>query len=181
MSKPSEQSAQAVTAAAAANYAYNAYIEHLPLELMQKEWNRFADAAGGPNLWAFPPIATADNNPTVKMSPDVLYSFLSYDVSDGPLHLLVPVSHDPFWSLTLFQANTDNYFGIDDREVEDDTFELILLGPNQAAPAVEGATAVASPTETGLAIVRIVVPNPDKLQQLERLRKKATATSLNLS
>jgi uncharacterized membrane protein len=93
----------------------------------------------------------------------------------------VPVSRDPFWSLTLFQANTDNYFGIDDREVEDDTFELILLGPNQAAPAVEGAAAVASPTETGLVIMRIVVPNPGKLQQLDKLRKKATATFLNLS
>jgi uncharacterized membrane protein len=179
MSKPNEQSTQAVTAAAAANYAYNAYLENLPLELMQNEWDRFADMAGDSNRWAFPPIATADDNPTVKMSPDVLYSFLSYDVSDGPLHLRVPVSRDPFWSLTLFQANTDNYFGIDDREADDDTFELIILGPNQASPGVGGATAVASPTECGIAVVRIVVPDPSELRRLDRLRKKATATPMN--
>jgi uncharacterized membrane protein len=181
MSKPSEQSAQAVTAAAAANYAYNAYIADLPWELMQKEWDQYAEAAGGANRWAFPPIATADNNPTVKMSPDVLYTILSYDVSEGPLRLSVPVSRDPFWSLTLFQANTDNFFGIDDREVEGDTYELIILGPNQSTPAVEIATAVASPTETGIAIIRFVVPGPENLQRLDKLRKTATATPMNAS
>ncbi len=181
MSKRNDQPAEAVTAAAAANYAYNATIENLPLELMQKEWDQYAEAAGGANRWAFPPIATADNNPTVKMSPDVLYTILSYDVSEGPLRLSVPVSRDPFWSLTLFQANTDNVFGIDDREVEGDTYELIILGPNQSTPAVEIATAVASPTETGIAIIRIVVPGPDKLQSLDSLRKAATATPMNVS
>jgi uncharacterized membrane protein len=115
------------------------------------------------------------------MSPDVLYTILSYDVSEGPLRLSVPVSRDPFWSLTLFQANTDNFFGIDDREVEGDTYELIILGPNQSTPAVEIATVVASPTETGLAIIRIVVPGPDKLQSLDSLRKAATATPMNVS
>lgn len=181
MSKRKDQPLGAVSAAAAANYAYREYIEMLPYELMQKEWDRWAAAAGGDNKWAFPRIATADNNPTVRMSPDVLYSVLSYDVSDQPLRLSALVSRDPFWSLTLFQANTDNFFGVDDRAVEGDTFELIILGPNQAAPAGEGVHVVASPTDTGIAVIRTVVPSPNKLNELDKLRKTAKAEPVEVS
>jgi uncharacterized membrane protein len=175
MTKSENQPADAVSAAAAANYGYNDYIDRLPFELLRKEWERWAKAAGGANKWAFLPIATADNNPTVKMSPDVLYSILSYDVSATPVRLSVPVSRDPFWSLTLFQANTDNYFGIDDRAVHGDSVQLFILGPNQSAPIPRGGHAVASPTEKGIAIVRMVVSSPDKLEALDKLRKKAKA------
>ena len=178
MSELERQSTGAVTSAAAANYAYNCYIEKLPFVLMQQEWDRYAKAARGANKWAFPPIATARKNPTVKMSPDVLYSFLSYDVSDRPLRLSVPVSRDPFWSLTLFQDNTDNFFGLDDRDVKGDTCELIILGPNQSAPAVQDVRVAASPSSTGIAVVRCVVPSPDKLKELDMLRKRAEAASL---
>ncbi len=145
---------------------------------MQAEWDRWSEAAGGLNQWVFPPLATADNNPTVKMSPDVLYSGVSYDVSESPLKLSAPVSRDPFWSLTLFQANTDNFFGIDDRGVDGDTFQLIILGPGQSAVAREDVHVVASPTDTGIAIVRIVVPSADRLEELDKLRKKAQASSV---
>jgi uncharacterized membrane protein len=175
MNKSENQPTDAVTAAAAANYGYIDYIEKLPFELLQKEWDRMVKAAGGPNKWGFVPIATADNNPTVKMSPDVLYSALSYDVSERPIRLSVPVSRDPFWSLTLFQANTDNYFGIDDRAVEGDAFDLVVLGPQQSAAISGAAHVVASPTEKGIAIVRMVVSSPDKLAALDKLRKKAKA------
>jgi uncharacterized membrane protein len=178
MKTRNDQPVDVVAAAAAAKYAYREYVENLPYELMQDEWDRWSEAAGEPNKWAFPPLATADNNPTVKMSPDVLYSVVSYDVSDRPLRLSAPVSRDPFWSLTLFQANTDNFFGIDDRAVDSDTFQLIILGAGQSAVAPEGIHVVASPSDKGIAIVRTVVPSPDRLEELEEQRKTATASSV---
>jgi uncharacterized membrane protein len=181
MNEITSQKMGVVTSAAAANHAYHQYIETLPYRLMQREWDRFVAAAGGANKWAFPPIADASHNPSVRMNPDVLYSVLSYDVTSEPLHLSVPVSRGPFWSLTLYRDNADSFFGIDDRTVEGDTFELIILGPNQTAPVGRDAQVVASPSNTGIAMVRCAVPGLDALKALDKLRKGAEAQLLKSS
>jgi uncharacterized membrane protein len=175
MSEPVHNSENILAMDAAVRIAYWDYLGQVPGVLLQNEWNRVTEEAGGGNTWLFPPIASADANPSVRMCPDVLYSLLGYDLNENPLRLSVPVSRDAFWSLSLIGDDAEEFYGVDDRLVEGDSLDLIILDPGQSSPIPEDVRAVASPGTFGLAIARIVVPAPDALEALDQLRRRATA------
>jgi uncharacterized membrane protein len=159
----------------AVRLAYWDYVGRLPGALLQKEWKRIAEEAGGANRWLYPPIASADANPSARMCPDVLYSLLSYDLNESPLRLSVPISRDAFWSLSLLGDDAEEFYSVDDRSVEGNSLDLVILGPGQSGPALEHFRVVASPGAFGLAVARIGVPAPDALEALDQLRTRATA------
>lgn len=175
MSSPLRDPENILTMDVAARLAYWDYLGRIPGVLLQDKWNRVTEEAGGGNIWLFPPIASADANPSARMCPDVLYSLLGYDLNEKPLRLCVPVSRGAFWSLSLIGDDAEEFYGVDDRLVEGDSLDVVILGPGQSSPAQEDVQAVASPGAFGLAVARIVVPVPDALDALDQLRRRATA------
>jgi uncharacterized membrane protein len=107
------------------------------------------------------------------MCPDVLYSVLSYDVTEEPLWLSVPVWRDPFWSLSLLSDSAEEFFAVDDQSIEGKTLELVILGPGRSLQPDENVRVVASPSESGVAVVRAVLEGADSFMALDRLRKRA--------
>jgi uncharacterized membrane protein len=63
-----------------------------------------------------------------------------------------------YWSLSLYQDNTDNFFVVDDRE-DHDGADIIVVKAGAAAPAHTSAQVVQSPSTRGIALVRRLAPN----------------------
>src|SRR5262245_26151974 len=89
-----------------------------PRVLMNVAFDRVS--AGGANAWRLADRVTPLSRTIVRPSPDFAYSACAYDLAEGPLTLRVGPWH-AYWSLSLYAANSDNYFVIDDREARSGT------------------------------------------------------------
>jgi len=113
--------------------------------------------ASGFNVWQLADRVTEDSRDIVRPSPDFAYSACVYDLSDGPM-LLTATPWNSYWSLSLYSANSDNYYVIDDREARYGV-EVTLVRRGARHP--EGASLVVeSPSTRGIALIRRLAPSP---------------------
>jgi uncharacterized membrane protein len=134
-----------------------AVIYAAPNMLMGAAIKRLSEA-GGLNTWRIADRVTARSRQIVRPSPDFAYSACVYDLSQGPVVITV-APWEPYWSLSLYAANTDNFFVIDDREAHYGA-EITVVRAGRAHP--EGAsTVVESPSRRGVALIRRLAPTPD--------------------
>lgn len=123
------------------------------------------------------PRVTSASREVVRPSPDLLYSICAYDVSDAPLRITAPVP-DTYWSLSFFASNTDNFFVVNDRQIQSKTIEVVLVGPGRPAPKGEAAMVVTSPTRRGVALFRTLVTDESRVPDLVRIQKQAVCESM---
>lgn len=141
-------------AIAAAVLTHFAVIYATPRVLMNVAMERLS-AQGGANAWRLGERVTPASRAIVRPSPDFAYSACPYDVSEGP----VAISLAPwpaYWSLSLYAANSDNYFVIDDREAHNGA-EIILVRRGRSHPD-SAARVVESPSSRGVALIRRLAP-----------------------
>lgn len=144
-----------LTAILVAVIAHFAFIIATPRVLMNAAYARLS-AAGGVNAWRVGERVSPDARQIVRPSPDFAYSSCAYDLSDGPLRIHV-APWETYWSLSLYSANTDNYFVIDDREARRGA-EIVLVRRGRRAPETT-ATVVESPSARGIALIRRLAPS----------------------
>lgn len=109
----------------------------------------------GFNQWMRAPRVTEQSRTIVRPAPDFAYSACAYDFSKGPLMLRVAPWGD-YWSLSLYAANSDNFFVIDDREARRGA-DIILVRAGRAAPET-ASRVVESPSARGVALIRRLAP-----------------------
>ncbi len=97
-----------------------------------------------------------------------------YDLTDGPLKLLAPVSQ-AYTSVSFYTRYGAAYYAINDRAAGRRVIELDLMTGKQRAdvPEDEDVTAadrliVESPTTTGLIVVRALIPEPSLMPMAQR-------------
>lgn len=113
--------------------------------------------AAGVNAWHVNDRVTATSRQIVRPSPDFSYSACVFDLTQGPI-VITATPWDAYWSLSLYAANSDNFFVIDDREAHYGA-EITLVRRGTAHP--EGASMVVeSPSERGIALIRRLAPTP---------------------
>jgi uncharacterized membrane protein len=120
----------------------------------------------GYNAVLTPPLPTDQSRSVVAPSPDLLYTVCVFDVGAGPVRISARRPQG-YWSLSLYDRNSDNFFGINDNEVKGDAVELILtLGPADAGIKAKfpSATYVQTPRATGVMLSRILVLDPANMQ-----------------
>lgn len=120
----------------------------------------------GYNTVFAPPLPTHESRSVVAPSPDLLYAVCVFDVSAGPVHIAARRPQG-YWSLSLYDGNSDNFFRTNDNEIKGDTVELILTrGPADAATKARfpSATYVETPRATGVMLSRILVLDPVNMQ-----------------
>jgi uncharacterized membrane protein len=116
-------------------------------------------AATGVNAWRLADRVTAASRQIVRPSPDFAYSTCVFDLSQGPV-VITTTPWDSYWSLSLYAANSDNFFVIDDREAHHGA-QITVVRRGRAHP--EGASMVVeSPSERGIALIRRLAPTPDR-------------------
>ena len=128
-------------------------------------------AAAGVNVAAFPPRADENARAIVRPSPDLLYSTCTFDVSAQPLRLTAEVPADTYWSISMFAANTDNFFKLNDREAEGGRVDLVLARQGERVALPPGARRVDAPTARGVILTRTLIAEESRFEELDRARR----------
>lgn len=129
---------------------------------------------GEPNAMHFGTRPTAASRVVVRPSPDILYASCPFDLSSGPLRVTASVPHSTYWSVSAFDAATNNFFVRNDREVTGDSLELLLLQRGQTLPLSDNAlqrVIVFAPSKRGLLLFRTVIDDNQHLSALEALQR----------
>ena len=110
-----------------------------------------------------------------RPSPDFAYSACAYDLTDGPLTLRVAPWH-AYWSISLYAANSDNYFVVDDREARNGV-EIVLVQRRRDAPE-DAARVVQSPSPRGIALIRRLAPTADEYDRAREVARGDVCSAL---
>lgn len=143
--------------------AHLAVIIATPRLLMSVAFDRLSGDQP-PNAWRVAPRVTPDARTIVRPSPDFAYSACPYDLGPGPLTLRV-APWRAYWSLSLYDENSDNFFTLNDRESRQGG-NLTLVRGN--AGDIEGVI-VQSPTRRGIALIRRLAPTPAEYEEAVRV------------
>jgi uncharacterized membrane protein len=118
------------------------------------------------NSFALLPAPQSDKAPLPFMDPAFATSVCRYDLTDGWIKLIAPVSQ-AYTSVTFYTRTGVAYYAINDRSAGRRKVELDLMTQEQHAdlPTDENITAadrliVESPTASGLIVVRALIPEP---------------------
>lgn len=143
-----------------------------PFVLMSKAMDRIG--RGAPvNRFSFGKLATADNQPIVRPSPDLVYSSCVFDVSDGPVLIDVPAVPDSYWSVSIFDARTDVAKVVSVRDNGDSPARLVLHHEDMQLEMVPGYDPVALKHNKGIALIRILLSDPSRYAAIDAIRRKS--------
>ncbi len=128
-------------------------------------------------VYASPPTTPAQRT-VVMPSPDLLYSIIGFDLSEGPLHIIAPIPPDTYWSIAFYSTNTVNYFTINDRQAKTNPLEIILVPENTTVSAYPNALVVESPGQRGVVLARFLIKDNNRLADLIAFQKQMTCKIL---
>jgi uncharacterized membrane protein len=153
----------------AAIAAYQATLTAMPRVLMGLALGR-VEKVGGPNHFTHSPLADDRSRAIVRPSPDLAYSSCPFDLSKGPLKIdAVPVTAAPYWSLSVFDSQTDAVFVRNTVEAGTTPFRVAILGPGQKAPS--GYAPVHVSGTHGIALVRILIDDKARFAEIDATRR----------
>lgn len=158
--------------------AHLAFMFVYPNILMSAAMQRLS-LDGAVNVWRHAPRMTEEARLIVRPSPDLAYSSCVYDLSNGPVRISMQPWGD-YMSLSLFAANTDNYFTLNDRAMAANGVTVILHRADQNVDASQaaGAELVESPSARGIALIRRLAATPERFADAERARGQEVCAAL---
>ena len=118
--------------------------------------------------------ATWQSRTIVRPSPDLLYSSCPYDLSaaGAALHVHASGMPDTYWSVSVFDADTDNIYVLNDRQAKNGSVDFVLTGPNTGI-LNGGPRQVWSPTAHGVVLFRTLVDDETRFAEIDAGRKHA--------
>ncbi|MDM7958085.1 DUF1254 domain-containing protein [Blastomonas sp.] len=125
-----------------------------PQFIMGRAWERLAEQAGV-NRMTHSPQVTAERQTIVRPSPDLAYSVCAFDLSAGPIRFHAQPVPDHYWSLTVFDSETNVAFVESDRESRGEPVEIVLATVDQTVP--DGARRITMPSAKGVALLRVLL------------------------
>ncbi len=145
--------------AAIAVATHGVTIAAAPYVLMNVAMKRISRGGERVNQWVHAPRTSEKSRTVVRPSPDLAYSSCIYDLSRGPVHVTA-AAWDDYMSVSVFAANSDNVFVINDREAPRGT-DLLIFKDGQAIPAGNAARKVLSPSTRGIVLERRLTPTAE--------------------
>lgn len=138
-----------------------------------------AVAHRGINTMLHTPRPTAAARGVVRPSPDLLYSTCVFDLSRAGGALRVSAHDMPktYWSISIFDANTNNIFVLDDRQAKGRPVEITIVGPGSTKPLP--GIVVYAPEPHGLVLVRTLIDSDAHLAAVDKARRNATCGAAN--
>jgi uncharacterized membrane protein len=89
------------------------------------------------------------------------------------------IPKDSYWSLSMFAANTDNFFVVNDRKASSGTVDLVLAAAGTQVALPAGATLVEAPSTRGIVLTRTLIARADRLGELDEARRRFTCAPLS--
>ncbi len=130
----------------------------------------------GKNSITHKPKPTAEFRDVVRPSPDLIYSGCVFDVSEAPLRIQATLP-GTYMSLSLYGNNTDNFFGINDLEIDGTRLELLLIGPKSLVVGDGSIPIVRAPSNRGIMLFRYFVSDGAEAEKVEAARRQTVLTS----
>lgn len=127
--------------------------------------NRVIDTVAGENARPYlPPPIDHTHRRVVMPSPDLLYAVCAYDLADGPLHIKLQGSYPRYWSIALYNSNSDNFLTISSDTVGERGVDVTIDEPQS--------------TRQGLLLMRIMTgANPQWLAEADAFRNRLICRS----
>jgi uncharacterized membrane protein len=125
------------------------------------------------NAMEFAQRPTAESRGVVRPSPDLLYSTCVFDLdkAGGALRVHAQGMPQTYWSVSAFDAETNNFFVENDRQAKTGAVDFVIAAPgvyiNTRLPVV------ASPTARGLVLFRTLISDETQLAEIDRARRGA--------
>jgi uncharacterized membrane protein len=152
--------------------AWQSTILATPYALMSAAMTKIGQA-GAVNQFRFAEMATPDNQPIVRPSPDLMYASCVFDVSDGPVLIDVEPIPDSYWSVSIFDARTDVAKVVSVREQGNGPARLVLHKGDMQLEMAPGYEPVALKYDQGIALIRILLSDPGKYAEIDAIRRKS--------
>ena len=129
------------------------------------------------NQWVFQPPITDNSTDVVRPAPDDIYSLLVYDVSQYPLHITSMTTQ--YWTISGFAMNTDNFFNLTSSQTKANPVEIVFVSKGMKYSDPTGkAQVVTVPSDKGILMITMVLPNQAALQGILQTQKQTTAEVL---
>ena len=151
-----------------AGISYTRALDATPGLLMKGAVSRVSKGAGI-NAMYFGPLATDKARAIVRPSPDLAYASCAYDVSKGPVLVdAMPVAA-PYWSLSVFDDQTDVAFVRNNAQSGGQAVRIAILKAGMSAPA--GYEPVPVTGDRGVALIRVLVTDRAAFPALDVQRR----------
>jgi uncharacterized membrane protein len=121
---------------------------------------------------------TSEHRGVVRPSPDLIYTICAFDVSETALKISAPVPRDTYFSLSMFGDNTDNFFVVNDGQLDKDTVEVVLVKTSDQVSGLGGAPIVIAPSDTGVVLFRTLITSEEQFPTLDTIRRQATCETM---
>lgn len=158
---------------------YQYSLKIIPFKAMEQAEKILLEQAGGYNQVAHPPRPNADVRLVVRPSPDQLYSACIYDVSKGPVAISGVAPSNTYWSLSAFAVNSDNFFVVNDTELESQEFRYVLISEEMDKPVgYNDAQIIIAPTKKGAVLQRVFIGEEARAEEIDAQRKTMRCASL---
>lgn len=131
---------------------------------------------GGMNTMSHARLATPENQPIVRPSPDLAYSSCPFDLSDGPLLVTYVPVPGRYSSLSVFDARTDVAFVRNDVQAGGKPLKLVIAQAGQKVPAGFETVRVSYPR--GIALIRLLLADPKEIAQLDAVRRQSNCATI---
>lgn len=158
-----------VLAAALGTATFFVTLSRAPTTMMSTAWSRVSKS--GANAFTHSPMATQKSRAIVRPSPDLAYSSCPFDLSAGPIAISVPPVPARYWSLSVFQANTDVAFVRNNVDSGGKAIDIVIAQEGQAVPP--GSSAVRVKGAKGIGLIRVLVDDRGAFAPIDRARQGA--------
>lgn len=162
---------------AGAAFVHAALVVSFPWLVMRVAHYKISERAGGVNIVVHNPPTTAEHNPIVNSSPDLLYSACAFDLAKGPVRIRARVPGS-YWSISGYDAETNNFFSVNNEGARAGRLDLVLAGPGGAVPDAGAARVAVSPSARGVVLFRTLVPTADRMEEMVRVQREAVCLPL---
>lgn len=155
---------------------YTVMMMQFPRVLMSFATQRISKT-GGYNTMFASPMATDKSRAIVRPSPDLAYSSCPYDLSGGPVLVDVEPVPAPYWSLSVFDANTDVAYVRNNIAANGEPIRIAIALAGQPVP--NGMQAVRVRDSNGIALIRILAQDRAQFPAIDAARRKSSCKPLS--
>jgi len=121
--------------------------------------------------------ATWQSRTIVRPSPDLLYSSCPFDLDSTPrdaLHVHASGMPDTYWSVSVFDADTNNVYVLNDRRAKGESVDFVIIsGEGDDTLGDSGPPKIWVPTARGVVLFRTLVDNEARFAEIDAARKHA--------
>src|SRR5258708_5279462 len=129
-------------------------------------------ATANPILHA--PRPNANSRGVVRPSPDMLYSICVYDLNaaGGAIRVSTHDMPDTYWSVSLFDVDTNNFYALNDRQTKAGAADFVLTASGASAGSA-GLPVVVPPSNRGIVLFRTLINDDSHMADIDAKRRFA--------